>query len=167
MSHPDFIRSLLLRRLFFTQHTIPKVASAALRNNEEMLSIVAGEWFFSQAQKNSPHTESQSCNESMKSASFVKRQHFFQRSFSLNRRLFRDNTALRGLPGIICSDTVRGFQRQRSVTVSLLSLVLWLPDAEVCAVLLLCRNSPRSLYMSDITFFFSSASSLLQKHQGR
>ncbi len=45
----------------------------ALRNNEEMLSIVAGEWFFNQVQKNSPHTESQSCNETMKSASFEKR----------------------------------------------------------------------------------------------
>lgn len=116
--------------------------------------------------KNSPHTESQSCNESMKSASFEKRQHFFQRSFSLKRRLFRDGTALRGLPGFICSDAVRGVQRQRSVTVSLLSLVLWLPDTEVCSVLLLCRYSPQSLYTSDITVF-SSASSLLQKHQGR
>lgn len=166
MSHPDFTRSLLLWRLFFTQHTIPKVAGAALRNNEEMLSIVAGEWFFNQVQKNSPHTESQSCNESMKSASFEKRWHSFQCSFSLKQRLFRDGMALRGLLGFICSDAVRGVHRQRSVMVSLLSLVLWLPDAEVCAVLLRCRNSPLSFYTSDITLFFSSASSLLQKHQG-
>jgi len=114
----------LLRRLFFTQHIIPKVVGAALRNNEEMLSIVAGEWLFNQVQKNSPHTESQSCNESMKSASFEKRQHFFQRSFSLKRRLFRVGAALRGLAGFICSDAVRGVQRQRSVAVSLPGLVL-------------------------------------------
>lgn len=80
----------------------------AQRINEEMLSIVAGEGFFNQAQKNSPHTESQSCNESMKSASFENTQRISELIQSGAEIVLRARLRVGCLAAFICSVVVRG-----------------------------------------------------------